>query len=159
MNASPSISWTTLTIDCSDAEVLGAFYSRLLGWEVTARDGGGWLQLRDPRGGVSLNIQAESSYEPPVWPEQPGQQAKMMHLEVLVDDLDAAIRQVLERGGTEALHQPADRDGTRLRIMLDPAGHPFCLFVQGEERRRVQILPRAGRRPPAGGSEPPGSGG
>jgi hypothetical protein len=23
----PSISWTTLTVDCSDAEELGAFYS------------------------------------------------------------------------------------------------------------------------------------
>jgi predicted enzyme related to lactoylglutathione lyase len=132
MTATPSISWTTLTIDCSDADVLGAFYSRLLGWEVTDRDGAGWLQLRNPQGGISLNIQAEDAYEPPVWPEQPGQQAKMMHFEVLVNDLDAAVRLVLECGGTEALHQPADRDRTRLRIMLDSAGHPFCLFVEGE---------------------------
>ena len=71
-------------------------------------------------------------YEPPVWPEQPGHQAKMMHLEVLVKDLEAAVQLVLECGGNEALHQPADRDRTRLRIMLDPAGHPFCLFVDGE---------------------------
>jgi predicted enzyme related to lactoylglutathione lyase len=132
MTATPSIYWTTLTIDCSDAEMLATFYSRLLGWEVTARDGAGWLQLRNPQGGISLNIQAEDAYEPPVWPEQPGQQAKMMHFEVLVTDLDAAVRVVLECGGTEALHQPADRDCTRLRIMLDPAGHPFCLFVHGE---------------------------
>jgi predicted enzyme related to lactoylglutathione lyase len=132
MTATPSISWTTLTIDCFDAEVLGAFYSRLLGWEVTAQDGAGWLQLRNPQGGISLNIQAEDTYEPPIWPEQPGQQAKMMHFEVLVNDLDAAVRLVLECGGTEALHQPADRDRTLLRIMLDPAGHPFCLFVHGE---------------------------
>ena len=58
MTAIPSIRWTTLTVDCSDAEVLGTFYSRLLGWEVTARDGVGWLQLRNSEGGIGLNIQA-----------------------------------------------------------------------------------------------------
>jgi predicted enzyme related to lactoylglutathione lyase len=132
MTERPSISWTTLTIDCGEAELLGVFYSQLFGWEVTARDGAGWLQLRNPHGGISLNIQAEDAFEPPVWPEQPGHQAKMMHFEVLVDDLDAAVRLVLECGGTEASHQPPDRDRTRLRVMLDPAGHPFCLFVEGE---------------------------
>jgi catechol 2,3-dioxygenase-like lactoylglutathione lyase family enzyme len=132
MTALPSISWTTLTVDCSDAEALGGFYSGLLGWEVTARDGVGWLQLRNPEGGISLNIQAEDTYEAPVWPEQPGYQAKMMHFEVLVDDLEAAVQLVRKLGGREAPLQPADRDRTRLRIMLDPAGHPFCLFVDGE---------------------------
>jgi hypothetical protein len=56
----------------------------------------------------------------------------MMHFEVLVDDLDAAVQLVLECGGIEALHQPPDRDRRRLRFMLDPAGHPFCLLVDGE---------------------------
>jgi predicted enzyme related to lactoylglutathione lyase len=128
----PAISWTTLTIDCSDAEVLGAFYSRLLGWEISDRDGSGWLKLRNPHGGISLNIQAEDIYEPPTWPEQREGQAKMMHLEILVDDLDAAVRLVLRNGGSEASHQPPDRDQTRIRVMLDPDGHPFCLFVDGE---------------------------
>jgi predicted enzyme related to lactoylglutathione lyase len=127
-----SFSWTTVTIDCSDAEVLGAFYARLFGWEITARDGAGWLQLSDPAGGVGLNIQAESTYEPPIWPDQTGRQAKMMHFEVLVDDLDGAVELVLDSGGSEAPHQPPDRDPRRLRVMLDPAGHPFCVFVDGE---------------------------
>ena len=56
----------------------------------------------------------------------------MMHFEVLVDDLDAAVKLVLGLGGAEASRQPPDRDRTRIRVMLDPAGHPFCLFVQGE---------------------------
>ena len=145
MTATPSIRWTTLTIDCSDAEALGAFYSRLLGWAVTARDGVGWLQLRNPEGGVGLNIQAEEAYEPPVWPERPGYQAKMMHFELLVDDRDAAVRSVLEWGGNQSPHQPSDRDRTRLRIMLDPAGHPFCLFVDGDERH--QLNPAEARPP------------
>lgn len=128
----PSITWTTITIDCSDAEALGAFYSQLFSCEITARDGAGWLQIRNPQGGISLNIQAEDAYEPPVWPEQSGRQAKMMHFEVLVDDLDAGAKFVLATGGTEAPHQPPDRDQTRIRVMLDPAGHPFCLFVDGQ---------------------------
>lgn len=123
---------TTVTLDCSDAEVLGSFYCDLFGWGVNARDGAGWVQARDPDGGVGLNFQAEDAYEPPTWPEQPGQQTKMMHLEILVDDLEAAVERVLECGGAEALHQPVDRDQTRIRVMLDPAGHPFCLFVRGE---------------------------
>lgn len=128
----PRLAWTTLTIDCSEAETLGAFYSQLLGWEITDRDGAGWLKLHNPSGGTSLNIQAEETYEPPTWPEELGRQAKMMHLEILVDDLDAAVRLVVRIGGSEAAHQPPDRDHTRLRVMLDPAGHPFCLFVEGE---------------------------
>jgi predicted enzyme related to lactoylglutathione lyase len=132
MAVTPSITWTTITLDCADAEVLGAFYTRLFGWDIAARDGAGWVQLRNAQGGVGLNLQAEDSYEPPIWPEQPGRQAKMMHFEVLVDDLDAAVQLVLRSGGTEAVHQPPDRDRTRIRVMLDPAGHPFCMFVEGE---------------------------
>jgi predicted enzyme related to lactoylglutathione lyase len=131
MATTPSITWTTITLDCSDAEVLAAFYSRLFGWDVTARDGAGWVQLRNPQGGVGLNLQAEPWYQPPVWPEQSGHQTKMIHLEVMVDDLDAAERLVIHCDGVTAAHQPADRDPARLRIMLDPAGHPFCLFVPG----------------------------
>jgi catechol 2,3-dioxygenase-like lactoylglutathione lyase family enzyme len=121
-----------VTLDCADADELAAFWARLLGWEVSARDGGGWVQLRDPRGGVGLNFQAEDWYEPPTWPERPGAQAKMVHFEVLVDDVEAAVRLVCGAGGSEAPHQPPGRDRSRLRVMLDPAGHPFCLFVRGE---------------------------
>ena len=55
----------------------------------------------------------------------------MMHFEILVDDLDAAIADAVEAGARVADHQPADRDPSLLRIMLDPAGHPFCLFEPG----------------------------
>ncbi len=126
------IRWTTVTLDCSDAEALGWFYAEIFGWEINARDGAGWVQVRDPGGGVGLNLQADDSYESPTWPEQHGRRAKMMHFEILVEDLDAAIEQVLRAGGTEAPHQPVDRDRTRIRVMLDPAAHPFCLFVHGE---------------------------
>jgi predicted enzyme related to lactoylglutathione lyase len=121
-----------VTLDCGDADELAAFYAELFGWRITGRDGAGWVQVRDPAGGVGLNFQAGSRYQPPTWPEQADAQAKMMHFEVLVDDLEAAVAVAMNAGGSEAPNQPPDRDPQRLRVMLDPAGHPFCLFVEGE---------------------------
>lgn len=121
-----------MCIDCADAEQLAAFYSRLLGWQITARDGRGWVQVRDPAGGVGLNFQAEEGYRAPAWPEVPHGQDKMLHFEFQVDDLERAIAAVVGAGGAIAPHQPPDRDQRRIRVMLDPAGHPFCLFLPGE---------------------------
>jgi hypothetical protein len=60
-------------------------------------------------------------YRAPVWPGQDVPQ--QVHLDVVVDDLDAAEREVLALGATKHEHQP----GTTFRVYLDPAGHPFCL--------------------------------
>lgn len=87
-----AIKWTTVTLDCADAEALASFYSNLLGWETTAREGSGWVQARDPAGGVGLNFQSDVAYERPIWPEEPDKQAKMMHFEILVDDLEAVVQ-------------------------------------------------------------------
>jgi Glyoxalase-like domain len=48
-----------------------------------------------------------------------------MHLDVIVDDLDAAEAAVTELGATRHEHQPS----TSFRVFLDPAGHPFCLCL------------------------------
>ena len=120
--------WTGVCLDCADAEALAGFYSRLLGWGVTARDGSGWVQVRDPAGGVGLNFQAEAWYEPPVWPEEPGALAKMLHFEIEVDDMERAVADAVAAGARVAERQPEQRDPAALRVMLDPAGHPFCLY-------------------------------
>lgn len=123
--------WVGVAIDCLDAGPVAHFYERLLGFEV--RDlGPMWAQLFDPAGGVHLNVQGEPKYEPPTWPEAPGEQQKMLHFEVEVDDLEAAVTTAIEAGGTEAPWQPPDRDSKRIRVVLDPAGHPLCLFLRGE---------------------------
>lgn len=123
--------WVGLAIDCFEAPPVARFYEALLGFEV--RDlGPRWAQLWDPAGGVHLNIQGDEDYRPPTWPEKPGELAKMMHFEVQVDDLPAAVATAIEAGGTEAPWQPPDRNPDRIRIMLDPAGHPLCLFLRGE---------------------------
>jgi hypothetical protein len=48
-----------------------------------------------------------------------------VHLEVEVSDLEAAVAHAVELGATEAEYQPQDD----VRVMLDPAGHPFCLYT------------------------------
>ena len=128
-----AIRWVGLTIDCEWAGPMATFYEGLLGFEI--RDlgpGGRWAQLFDPDGGVHLNIQGDDWYQPPTWPETPGELTKMFHFEVQVDDLEAAVARAIELGGTEARWQPPDRNRERIRVMLDPAGHPLCLFLAGE---------------------------
>ena len=118
----PSFHVGAVNMDCADAAVMADFYSQLLGWDVAWRDHD-FVVLREPNGGTTLSFQQEAWYAPPVWPERPGEQTKMMHLDVKVDDLDAAVAHAISVGGRLAEHQPRPD----LRIMLDPAGHPFCL--------------------------------
>lgn len=121
--------WNAMCIDCapSDFESVVAFYRDMFDLQVID-DEGGWAKLRNPGGGMDINIQAEAWYVPPVWPESVPAQTKMMHFEVEVDDVDAAVARAVNFGAREAPQQPADRDPSRLRVMLDPAGHPFCLW-------------------------------
>jgi hypothetical protein len=51
----------------------------------------------------------------------------MMHLDVQVGDLDAATAHAQGCGATLPEHQPQ----RHVRVCLDPAGHPFCLFLPG----------------------------
>ncbi|RPI09600.1 MAG: hypothetical protein EHM63_04470 [Actinobacteria bacterium] len=74
-----NLRWTGVCLDCADARALADFYADLFGWDIAGGDGKSWIQLRDPGGGVGLNIQGEEWYEPPVWPEQRGALDKMMH--------------------------------------------------------------------------------
>jgi hypothetical protein len=82
--------------------------------------------MRDPAGGTGLSFQAEESYRRPEWPERPGSQDKMIHLDIQVDDLDAGVAHAVACGARLAEHQPQPH----VRVLLDPAGHPFCLFLE-----------------------------
>jgi catechol 2,3-dioxygenase-like lactoylglutathione lyase family enzyme len=115
---------TGTNLDAPDANALAGFYRRLLGWTVVV-DEPGWVVLRPPGGGHTLNFQTESRYVRPVWPAGPGDPHMMMHLEIRVDDLDAAVAQAVALGATLAGYQPQED----VRVCLDPAGHPFCLFT------------------------------
>ena len=114
----------TVCLDCSDVHAMADFYGRLLGWEICAQEPG-WVLMRDPNGGTGLSFQSEETYQSPTWPDQPHRQAKMLHLDIQVDDLEAGLQHALDAGATLADHQPQDG----VRVLMDPAGHPFCLFI------------------------------
>jgi catechol 2,3-dioxygenase-like lactoylglutathione lyase family enzyme len=83
------LSLGTVVLDCPDAHALADFYRRLLGWEVKWSEPD-WVLLRNPEGGTALSFQSEADYQPPIWPERPGEQQKMLHLDIWVDDLGEA---------------------------------------------------------------------
>jgi catechol 2,3-dioxygenase-like lactoylglutathione lyase family enzyme len=120
----PRFTLGTVVLDCQDANALADFYGRLLGWEVTFREPD-WALMRSPDGGTGLSFQSEPWYQPPVWPEVDGQPTKMLHLDIRVDDLEAAVAHAIAVGATLAEYQPQEH----VRVLFDPAGHPFCLFV------------------------------
>jgi hypothetical protein len=72
-----------------------------------------------------MSFQTEAACVVPTWPAGPGHQQMMMHLDIKVDDLDAAGAHAIGEGAVLAEYQPQDD----VRVYLDPAGHPFCLWV------------------------------
>ena len=115
---------TATVLGSDDPGALASFYERLLGWQ-RIRDEPGWIMLRSPDGIQGLSFQFESTHEPPQWPPQPGRQQMMAHLDVVVDELGPAVVWASRLGATAATSQPQDH----VRVMFDPAGHPFCLYV------------------------------
>ncbi|WP_128375830.1 VOC family protein [Streptomyces cavernae] len=108
-----------VVLDCPDPGALAGFYAEVLGGTVKGE--GDWVDLEVP-GGPSLAFQAASGHVPPRWPAADASQ--QFHLDLTVDDLDAAERGVLALGA-----KPLDAgDRSRSwRVYADPAGHPFCL--------------------------------
>jgi catechol 2,3-dioxygenase-like lactoylglutathione lyase family enzyme len=125
VTAAPRFTLTGTNLDAPDAHELADFYVALLGWEV-ASDQPDDVVLRARDGGASLSFQTERRYVPPTWPAGPGDQQMMMHLEIHVDDLDAAVAAATTAGATVAGHQPQED----VRVCQDPAGHPFCLWTE-----------------------------
>ena len=115
---------STVVLDTPDVGTLADFYRRLLGWTVERAEPD-WIKLRAPGGEIGLSFQMEKAYVRPTWPAGPGDQQMMMHLDIKVDDLDAAGAHALALGAVLAEYQPQDD----VRVYLDPAGHPFCLWV------------------------------
>jgi len=131
----PRLRVTSVSIAAPDPRELATFYSKLLGWPVTSTDPprpdfpaqDGWAQMRPPDNvpGPTLNFEYEARYAAPVWPSTEGQQQLQTHLDIAVDDLAAAVAWAQHAGATLASYQPQDD----VRVMLDPVGHPFCLFL------------------------------
>lgn len=110
-----------------DPPALADFYRALLGWQEVDRDPE-WVRLKDPeQEGPSLSFQLETDHIPPRWPQRPGTQQMQAHLDLQVDDLEAETERACDLGATLPEYQP-QKD---VRVLCDPHGHPFCLFLPG----------------------------
>jgi catechol 2,3-dioxygenase-like lactoylglutathione lyase family enzyme len=109
-----------VTLDCADPGPVSAFYAELLGLEVAYSDENA-VMLVTGSDGPALGFGRVEDYQPPAWPNPNG--SKQFHLDLAVDDIDAAAVRCEELGATLADPQP----GETWRVVIDPAGHPFCL--------------------------------
>jgi predicted enzyme related to lactoylglutathione lyase len=108
-----------INLDAADPAAQAAFYSQVLGWEVTHSEGD-YAMISD--GSTSIGFGRVPGYSGPGWPQETS--PKRYHLDFYVDDLDKAEELALALGATKAQNQP---DPEHWRVLLDPGGHPFDL--------------------------------
>ena len=112
-----------ISLDCADPIPLGAFWAELLGGEIAfTREDISVVKLAD---GLLLSAMRVGAYVAPTWPDGP--MPKQAHIDVAVDDLDAAEARAVALGAVRGALQP---DPEVHRVLLDPAGHPFCVSLE-----------------------------
>lgn len=121
----PDIFLDSICLDCEWEQIpaMVKFYSELLGYRAEPLDEDTMPAVIGPH--ASISFQPVEGYRPPTWPtETRGQQA---HLDLIVKDLFAAAAFARSIGARDA----AAQFGHTWQVMLDPAGHPFCLTLNG----------------------------
>ncbi|SOD84663.1 VOC family protein [Streptomyces sp. Ag109_G2-15] len=118
--SAPAFRYAAVTFDCADPAEMSRFYGELLGFPVLFSTDDFVLLGQEGAAGLGFNRLAD--YRPPTWPDPT--QEKQAHIELGVDDLDLAEKRLLDLGATKPEFQP---DPERWRVLLDPAGHPFCI--------------------------------
>ena len=120
--------WWGLAIEAPDPRALAEFYSQLLDWPIGHREPGTAI-VAAPQGSTYLVFHQAQGYVAPVWPPVEGRQRAMMHFDFQVGDLDSAVADAVALGARLADHQPQ----RHVRVLIDPAGHPFCLCRDEDE--------------------------
>jgi catechol 2,3-dioxygenase-like lactoylglutathione lyase family enzyme len=120
----PRFDLRSTVLGTPDPRGLASFYRALLDWDVIEEEDE-WVVLKPQgdRGRTGLSFQLEERHVPPTWPAGEGDQQMQLHLDIRVDDLAEGEARALALGAVLASYQPQDD----VRVLLDPAGHPFCL--------------------------------
>lgn len=111
------LGFSSLAIDCANAERLGTFWAELLGGTIDLDDDSDAI-VRAP-GAPRLDFLQV--------PEAKAQKNRL-HLDLAVADVDDATRQALALGATAA---DDVYDGGRWKVLRDPEGNEFCLLPPG----------------------------
>lgn len=111
-----------VVFDAADLDTESAFWAAVLGGRVAVDDD--WHMVHVD-GSPRVAVQLAPNHQPPQWPDGTPQQ---IHLDLWVDDIEAAHEEVMSFGAT--LLQAAtesDDEPDSFQVYADPAGHPFCL--------------------------------
>lgn len=112
-----------VVLDSDNAVALSEFYSNLLGWErVPFQPDDEWIVLFKGES-LALVFQQVDDYKRPVWPCAPGEQQQMTHLDFYVENPQDAVEHALACGAVLS-----DVQEGFWKVMIDPAGHPFCIL-------------------------------
>ena len=126
-----------VSLDCADPRQLGEFWAAMLDGEPVGVSDDALAIRTDWVWMTALRV---DDYVPPTWPAS--EVPKQIHLDLAVTDLEGAVAEAERLGARQAPDQPAP---DKWRVLIDPAGHPFCLTTM--------IPPELlGRQAPDGGS-------
>ncbi|MET0416010.1 MAG: VOC family protein [Actinoplanes sp.] len=104
-----------LIVDCPDPAEAARFWSAVLGDPITYADADFVVVAKsDTQSGVAFQ---RADGAAPTWPDP--RVPQQMHLDVMVDDQEAAGQAVLRLGARRLAGE---------HVYADPAGHPFCLI-------------------------------
>ncbi len=118
-----SLAFAGTVVNARNPDELAAFYERLLGWD-RFMDDGDWVAIRAPGGGTAIAFQLDPAAVAPQWPSHPGHQHTLLHLDFVTADLADAVAHAVEAGAVLTDARANDDEC----VLLDPAGHPFCLI-------------------------------
>lgn len=113
-----------IVFGCPDPVALGTFYAELLGMRIIRED---WVVIaKDENSSPRLAFgDGPAEYRPPRWPDP--EHPQQLHLDFPVSDLDGAEELALGLGATRL------QDKGEYRTYADPAGHPFCLYLDAAQ--------------------------
>ncbi|KAB2381626.1 VOC family protein [Actinomadura montaniterrae] len=120
----PAPSLFAVTLDCPEPVELARFYQAFVGGKLFFSSNKDYVALVIDAG-FSLDFQHVANPAPVRWPASSA--ARRVHLDFAVDDLDQAEKHLLGIGAVLADFQPG---GRKFRVLLDPAGHPFCIATR-----------------------------
>jgi predicted enzyme related to lactoylglutathione lyase len=105
-----------LTLDCSDLDRMSAFWTAAADLVVDGVIEGRYVALTGH--GITLTLQRVAETKTV---------KNRMHLDLLVDDLEQAVRRLESLGATRLTATARNEFGQRWYVLADPEGNEFCV--------------------------------
>jgi Glyoxalase-like domain len=122
--------FTELCVDCSDVELVGRFWSQVLGYEMDGPDEDGLVELKAPAGAgphlVFIKVPENKTVK------------NRLHIDVNATDRSQAeeVERLLGLGATYA--DVGQGDDVSWVVMADPEGNEFCVLRSRQDPANQQ---------------------